>query len=315
MSKSLTYSRPSAAQRRWKAVRRNWEAYLLFLPVLVWYVIFCYMPMGGLVIAFKQFSPIKGIADSPFIGMANFTRIFSTPSFLAAVRNTLILSALNLIIVFPIPILFAILLNEIRHQRFKKIVQTISYLPHFISWSVVGGLLYMLMAPQTGAINNLIVAFGGEAKNYMGISQYFRTIAVGSTIWKTMGWSAIVYIAAITNVDEQLYEAAYIDGAGRLRRIWHITLPGIRSTIAVLLILQIGSIMNSNFDQIFMLVNDMTLDVGETIDYYIYRIGLSASNNFSLATASGMIKSVIGFVLVVAANALSKKISDGEGIW
>ena len=308
-------SAPKRKGRLRRVFSQYWEVYLLFLPVFVWFRIYCYLPMGGLVIAFKDFTPLKGIFGSDWAGLENFEKLFSTPSFLTAFQNTIIISLLNLVIVFPIPILFAILLNELQSRKFKKLVQTVSYLPYFISWSVTASLAYMLLAPSTGAINNLIVALGGEAQNFLGISRYFRTILVVSTVWKTMGWSAIVYLAAITNVDEQLYEAAYIDGASRLKRIWHITLPGIRSTIAVLLILQVGSIMTTNFDQIFALANDMVMDVAETIDFYIYRVGLDTSNNFSVATAAGMMKSVIGLVLVVITNRVSKRLTDGEGIW
>lgn len=206
--------------------------------------------------------------------------------------------------------------NELRFPRYKKFVQTVSYLPHFISWSVAGGLVYMLLSANTGAITNLIVALGGQAKNYMGLSQYFRRIVVVSGIWKSLGWSAIVYLAAITGIDEQLYEAAYIDGASRFRRIWHITLPGIRTTICVMLILQVGNLLSVNFDQMYILLNDSVLDVGETLDMYIYRVGLYSTGNFSLATAVGLIKSLVGFVMVLTTNIISKKMTDGEGgIW
>ncbi len=311
----MTAKRSASAKKRRGRLARYWELYLLFLPVFIWYIIYCYLPMGGLVIAFKNFTPLKGVFGSNWVGMANFIKIFSAPSFLTAVKNTVIINLLNLAIVFPIPILFAILLNELSGRHFKKLVQTVSYLPHFISWSVAASLVYMLLAPSTGAINNLIAALGGEAKNFLGTSRYFRTILISSSIWKGMGWSAIVYLAAITGVDEQLYEAAYIDGATRLKRIWHITLPGISSTISVLLILQVGSLLSTNFDQIFALANSTVMDVAETIDYYIYRVGLQTSNSFSVATASGMVKSVIGLILVTAANWGSKKIDEGEGIW
>ena len=235
--------------------------------------------------------------------------------FFSRSRNTIIISALNLLIGFPLPIIFAVLLNEITCAPFKKLVQTVSYLPHFISWSVAGGMVYMLLSPSTGAISAIVEALGGTPQNYIGISGYFRPIVVGSGIWKSMGWSAIIYMAAISSVDEQLYEAARIDGAGRFARIWHVTLPGIRAIIAVQLILTVGNILNVSFDQIFVLITDLTLDVGETIDYYIYRVGLGSSNNFSLATASGMLKSVIGLVLVVGTNKVCRMLTDGEGIW
>ena len=294
---------------------RYWPAYLLLIPVVAWYIVFCYVPMGGLVIAFKKFSAIRGIAASPWIGWENFERLFASAAFLQSVRNTIIISALNLVIGFPLPIIFAVLLNEITFSPFKKLVQTVSYLPHFISWSVAGGMVYMLLSPSTGASAAIVEALGGTPQNYIGISAYFRPIVVGSGIWKSMGWSAIIYMAAISSVDEQLYEAARIDGAGRFARIWHVTLPGIRPIIAIQLILTVGNILNVSFDQIFVLITDLTLDVGETIDYYIYRVGLGSSNNFSLATASGMLKSVIGLVLVVATNKICRMLTDGEGIW
>ena len=294
---------------------RYWPAYLLLIPVVAWYLVFCYLPMGGLVIAFKRFSAIRGIGASPWVGWENFERLFASAAFLQSVRNTIIISALNLLIGFPLPIIFAVLLNEITCAPFKKLVQTVSYLPHFISWSVAGGMVYMLLSPSTGAISAIVEALGGTPQNYIGISSYFQPIVVGSGIWKSMGWSAIIYMAAISSVDEQLYEAARIDGAGRFARIWHVTLPGIRAIIAVQLILTVGNILNVSFDQIFVLITDLTLDVGETIDYYIYRVGLGSSNNFSLATASGMLKSVIGLVLVVGTNKVCRMLTDGEGIW
>lgn len=296
-------------------LRQYWPAYLLLLFPVAWYIIFCYAPMGGLVIAFKKYSIIRGISESPWVGFANFRSLFGTASFVRAIGNTLIISALNLLIGFPMPIIFAILLNEQRNLRFKKLVQTVSYLPHFISWSVTGGMIIMLLSPSTGAINAIVKAFGGEARNFIGMSKYFRPIVLISHIWKSMGWSAIIYLAAIASVDEELYEAAMIDGAGRFARIWHVTLPGIRGIISIQLILAVGNILNVSFDQIFILITDLTLDVGETIDYFIYRVGLGSSNNFSLATASGMLKSVIGLVMVLVTNSVCRKLTDGEGIW
>lgn len=295
---------------------RYWEFYLLFLPVAIWYIIFCYVPMGGMSLAFKKFSVLKGIWGSPWNGLKNFEQLFKMPSFPRAIRNTLIISLQRLFFSFPMPILFALLLNELRGSKFKRTVQTVSYLPHFISWSVAGGLVYMLLSPNTGAINNLIVAMGGESKNYIAMSSHFRTIVLLSGIWKHLGWSAIVYLAAVAGVDEELYEAAYMDGAGRLRRLWHITLPGIRTTISVMLILEVGNLLTVSFDQIFILINDMVKDVGETLDYFVYRVGLDSANNFSQATATDLIKSSVGFVLILTTNLVTKKMTDGEGgIW
>lgn len=304
------------AHRGLRRVAKHWELYLMFLPVVVWYIIFCYVPMGGVVIAFKKYSVIKGIWGSPWVGMKNFEMMFDAPMFWRALRNTLVLSGLNLLFCFPAPILFALLVNEISNRRFKSFVQTVSYLPHFISWSVTGGLVYMLLSMNTGAINNLVVALGGDAINYMGTAKYFRNIVTISSVWKTLGWSAIVYLAAITGVDEQLYEAAYIDGANRFQRIWHITLPGIRATISVLLIMQVGSLLNNNFDQIFILINETVQSMGETLEYYIYRVGLVNTQSISMGTAVGLMKSLVGMILVILTNIVSKKLTDGEGaIW
>lgn len=296
-------------------LKQYWPAYLLLLPVVLWYAIFCYAPMGGLVIAFKKYSVIKGIWNSPWVGLKNFERLFGSAAFMRSIQNTLVFSGLNFVFGFPLPIIFAILLNEMPGIRYKKIVQTMSYLPHFISWSVAGGLVYMLLSPSTGAIAAIVRALGGTPQNYIGISRYFRPIVVVSDIWKSLGWSAIIYIAAISSVDEQLYEAALIDGAGRFARIWHVTLPGIRGIISIQLILTVGKILNVSFGQIFVLISDLTLDVGETIDYYVYRVGLGSTNNMSLATASGMFKSIIGLMLIVLTNYASRKLTDGEGIW
>jgi len=315
MEKSLSFKKAHRLSFK-DVIRKYWQLYLLFIPVAAWYILFCYEPMTNITIAFKKFSVIRGIAGSPWVGWANFESMFSQPMFWRAFRNTLIISAQNLIFGFPAPIIFALLLNEITATRFKKTIQTISYLPHFISWSVAGGLVYMLLALNTGTVNNIIVALGGTAKNFIGMNSAFRPIVVISGIWKSLGWSAIVYLAAITGVDEQLYEAAYIDGAGRMSRLWHVTLPGIRSTISVMLILQVGNLLSVNFDQIYILLNEMVYETGETLDYYIYRVGLYSTNNFSMATAVGLMKSLIGFVLVLSTNLITKKITDGEGgIW
>lgn len=303
-------------KKRIRLNRSHLEVYLLFLPVLIWYIVFCYVPMGGVVIAFKDYKILKGIAASKWVGLKNFEYLFSLPSFKQAVSNTIIMGLQRICFAFPLPIVFALLLNEVRSIRFKKTIQTISYLPHFISWSVAGGLVYMLLSPNTGALNNLIQLFGGENKNYMALSSYFHRIVLLSHMWKHLGWNSIVFLAAVTGVDEELYEAAYIDGAGRIKRIWHVTLPGIRNTIAVMLILEVGNILGISFNQIFSLINDAVLDKGETLDYFVYRMGLSSANNFSVATAVGLIKSLVGLVMIVGTNVITKKLTDGEGgIW
>ena len=308
--------RNASGARRHRIQRKHLEIYLLFLPVALWYIIFCYVPMGGIVIAFKDFKILKGIAGSRWVGFANYEYLFSLPSFRQAVVNTISMGLQRLLFAFPLPIIFALLLNEVTSLKYKKIVQTTSYLPHFISWSVAGGLVYMLLSPNTGTINNLIVLFGGSPRNYIGISQYFQRIVLLSHIWKQLGWSSIVFLAAITGVDEQLYDAAYIDGAGRFQRIWHVTLPGIRNTIAVMLILESGNILSISFNQIYILINDAVLDTGETLDYFVYRMGLSSANNFSVATAVSLIKSIVGLFMILGTNLAARKLTDGEGgIW
>ncbi len=306
----------AAGKRRPRVLRKHLEIYLLFLPVALWYLIFCYLPMGGIVIAFKDFKILRGIAGSKWVGLDNYAYLFSLPSFRQAVQNTIIMGLQRLIFAFPLPIIFALMLNEVTGLRFKKLVQTTSYLPHFISWSVAGGLVYMLLSPNTGTINNLIVLMGGSARNYIGMSRYFQRIVLLSHIWKHLGWSSIVFLAAITGVDEQLYDAAYIDGAGRWKRIWHVTLPGIRNTIAVMLILESGNILSVSFNQIYILINDAVLDTGETLDYFVYRMGLSSANNFSVATAVSLIKSIVGLGMILGTNLAARKLTDGEGgIW
>ena len=303
-------------RRRVRITKNHMEIYLLFLPVVIWYVIFCYVPMGGIVIAFKNFKILKGISGSKWVGLDNYAYLFSLPSFHQAVKNTIVMGIQRLVFAFPLPIVFAILLNEVSNLRFKKLVQTTSYLPHFISWSVAGGLVYMLLSPNTGAINNLIVLLGGQARNYIGMSRHFHLIVLLSHIWKHLGWSSIVFLAAITGVDEQLYDAAYIDGAGRFKRIWHVTLPSIRNTIAVMLILESGNILSVSFNQIYILINDAVLDTGETLDYFVYRMGLSKSQNFSVATAVSLIKSVVGLLMILGTNLAARRMTDGEGgIW
>ena len=217
-------------------LKQYWPAYLLLLPVVLWYAIFCYAPMGGLVIAFKKYSVIKGIWNSPWVGLKNFERLFGSAAFMRSIQNTLVFSGLNFVFGFPLPIIFAILLNEMPGIRYKKIVQTVSYLPHFISWSVAGGLVYMLLSPSTGAIAAIVRALGGTPQNYIGISRYFRPIVVVSDIWKSLGWSAIIYIAAISSVDEQLYEAALIDGAGAYRTFARVMLRTQRTHLTVKLL-------------------------------------------------------------------------------
>lgn len=295
--------------------RKYWPLYLIFLPVAVWYLIFQYIPMGGIVIAFKNYSVFKGIFASEWAGLANFRRLFQSSAFLSVLKNNIILSAMDLCFVFPAPIILALAINEIRNRKGQRIVQSITYLPHFISWAVAGGLFYMVFSVSTGPVNALIRSVGGDPVNFMGSARTYRWMLILSSVWKEAGWGSIVYLAAIAGVDEQLYEAARVDGAGRFQCLKHVTLPGIAGVIAIMLILRVGSILSVNFDQTFVMLNDAVLSVGETIEYYVYRVGMSSVNNYSLGTAVGLFKSAIGMVMILATNKIANKISDGGGIW
>ncbi|MEN6314824.1 MAG: ABC transporter permease subunit [Clostridiaceae bacterium] len=297
------------------SIRRYWELYLIFLPVAIWFIIFKYVPMAGIILAFKKYNPVAGIFDSPWVGLDNFFRCFNSPAFLSSLRNTVIISLQRLIWGFPMPVVFAIFLNEVQQRKFKKVVQTVSYLPHFISWSVAGGIFYMLLSPTSGVVNTFLKSLGMQAINFLGDSSYFRSVVVATDIWKNMGWDAIIYLAALAGVDCEMYEAAYIDGASRLKRIIYITLPSISNIIVIMLILRVGHLFNVSFEQIFILLNPMVLEVGETLGYYIYRVGLYNPNNFGFGTAVGLFESVIGLALVITTNKLSKKINDDGGIW
>ena len=299
-----------------KNMLKHYQLYLFFLPVAIWLIVFKYVPMFGLVLSFKQYNIFDGIWDSPWIGFDNYIKAFNSPAFISSFTNTIIISLSMLLVSFPMSIIFALLLNEIRNAKFKKFVQTVSYLPHFISWAVAGGMIYMLLSPDTGVVNLVLKQMGFSGINLLGDTKYFRGLIVAADIWKNMGWGAIIYMAALAGVDEEQYEAAYIDGAGRFKMIRYITLPSISNTIIVMLILRIGRLFDVSFEQIFILVNPTVQRVGETISYYIYRVGLSNPTNFGFASAIGLFESVICLVLVVAANNISKKFSDGEGgIW
>ncbi|MBR0219259.1 MAG: sugar ABC transporter permease [Clostridia bacterium] len=288
---------------------------LMFVPVIVYFVIFKYIPMGGIVIAFKNYKISQGIWGSAWCGLDNFTKAFNTPTFARAVRNTLEISGLKLLFGFPAPIILALMLNEVSHVRFKKTVQTITYLPHFLSWVVLAGMFQQLLSPNNGAVNALLKQFFGveESIYFLGNNKYFRGTLIVTDIWKNVGWSSILYLATISGIDPSLYEAATVDGASRWQCTRYITIPSLVSTIVIMLILSIGSIMDAGFDQVFNLYNSAVYQTGDIIDTYVYRYGLG-DMKYSLATAVGLFKNVIAFVLVVGTNMITRKIS-GEGIW
>jgi putative aldouronate transport system permease protein len=301
-----------------KTLGRIWfyrHLYLLALPGILYFLIFSYLPMWGIVIAFKDFRLFKGMAGSPWVGFAHFQFFFTSPNFPRLLRNTLIISGLNLAFVFPSPILLALLLNEVKNAAYKRIVQTISYLPHFISWVVVGGLLLYTFSQSIGVVNIWLQHQGAKPLIVLGNAKAFLPLMVGTGIWKEVGWEAIIYLAAIAGINPELYEAATVDGASRFQRMLNITLPSIAPVIVILLILQISSILNSNFLQLLILQgNDASLyDVSDVIDTWVYRAGFLKAQ-MSLATAVGLFKGVIGLVLVWLANKFAHRITD-SGLW
>lgn len=288
--------------------------YLMLLPGLIYYVIFKYIPMYGVIIAFKDYQILDGILGSHWANpwYKHFQTFFNSPYFSQLLVNTLLISIYKLVFGMVPPIVMALLLNECRLRWFKSVVQTLTYMPHFLSWVIIYGILIALLSQNSGIVNNWIEDAGGNAIGFMSSVDYFRTILVSSEVWKDLGWGAIIYLAAMTAIDPTLYEAARVDGASRVRMIWHITLPGIRTVIVLMLILKLGHIMDAGFDQIYILYNVQVYEVADILDTWVFRTGLQQLN-FSLAAAVGLFKSVIGLVLVLGSNQLSKK--WGEGVW
>ncbi len=290
--------------------------YLLALPGLIFLLVFKYAPMFGLVIAFKDYDPYSGVAgifSAPWVGLANFQKFFDSYYFSRIMSNTLIISFLKLIFGFPAPILFALLLNEVLGARFKKTVQTISYIPHFISWVIVAALLQTLLTPDNGLVNVLLNKMGMRSISFLTSPKYFRAILVISDVWKSVGFGSIVYLAAITGVDQSQYEAAAIDGAGRLKRIWYITLPSISSVVVIMLIFRVGSLLDAGFEQVFLTYSPSVYKVADIIDTFVYRVGL-VEHDYSYSVAVSFFKSVVAAILLLTTNVISKRIS-GEGIW
>ena len=290
--------------------QRVWEyryLYLMLLPAIAAMLFFHYVPMYGIQIAFKDFKPRQGIWGSDWVGLKYFMRMFREYTFLSVLRNTLLISFLKLAICFPAGVVFALLLNEIGNLRLKKAAQTISYLPHFISWVVLGGIVKTLFS-LNGPVNALVALFGGEKTMYLTKSGYFIPILILTEIWKTMGWGSIVYLAAIAGVPAELYESAQMEGASRLQRMRYITFPSILPVVVTLFILRVGNIMNAGFDQIFNLYSPIVYDVADIIDTYSYRVGL-LDNDFSYSTAIGLFKNVIGVALMLSVNQLSRRIN------
>ncbi|MGG1516009.1 ABC transporter permease subunit [Paenibacillus oryzisoli] len=292
--------------------KRNISLYVMFAPIIVFFIAFKYVPMAGSIMAFKHYNFGDGIWHSPWVGMDNFRVLFSTPVTLQIIRNTLVLSLLSIFVGFPFPILLAIMLNEVKTMWFKKIVQTLVFLPHFFSWIIVAGIIVTVFSQQAGTVNALWQVLFGQSYAFLYHEGSWLAIFVSSGIWKEAGFSAIVYLAALSSIDASLYEAASLDGASKRQQIWHVTLPGISSTVVLMFILAMGRVMEVGFDQVFMLQNSTVSNISEVISTYIYKIGLMGSQ-FSLTAAIGFFESLVSLILVVITNRIARRF--GNGLW
>lgn len=304
---------PNILMRFIKNVRKDKQLVVIVLPVLIYYIIFHYVPMYGLLIAFKNFMPLKGILGSSWIGLQNFMEFFNSIYFWRLLRNTVLISLYFLIWGFPAPILFALMLNEMKERFFKRAVQTISYLPHFISLSVVAGMIVTFTSPLDGVVNVILGWFGINPINFMSDSGWFRTIYVSSGVWQSFGWGSIIYLAAISGINPQLYEAAEMDGAKRWAKIRHITIPGLLPTIIILFILNIGSMMDVGFEKVLLLYNPTTYETADIIGTYVYRKGILESQ-FGYGAAVGLFNNVINVFLLITANYISRRVSE-TSLW
>ncbi|QSF44278.1 ABC transporter permease [Paenibacillus tianjinensis] len=293
-------------------LQRDWQLYLLVLFPLAFVIVFKYLPMTGLVIAFKDYKIARGFWGSEWVGFQIFQEIFSKPDFARAVRNTLLLNILDLCFSFTMPIVLAILLNEVKSVRFKRVNQTLLYLPHFLSWVIIGAIGYQLLSEGSGVVNNLIELMGGNRIPFLQEDTNWLISYLAIGVWQSMGWGTIIYLAAMSGINPEMYEAATVDGAGRWRKVWNITVPSIRATIVTLLIMNLGKVMEGSFERIFALQNKATTEFTTTIPVLVYRWGIE-SGNFSRATALGLFQSVIGIILVITADRVAKKLGE-DGI-
>lgn len=295
-----------------KSFRKNWDLYLLIFPVIAYFIVFHYVPMYGVQIAFKDFIATLGIWDSPWVGMKHFERFFNSYYFWRLIKNTLIIGIYTLAVAFPIPIIIALMLNEVRNSKFKKFVQTVIYAPHFLSTVVVVGMLILFLKPD-GLINQIIILVGGKPIAFMSEPSWFKTLYVFSDVWQTMGWSSIIYLSALTAVDYSLHESAMIDGASRFQRIWHINIPTIMPTIIILFILNAGSVMSVGFEKVFLMQNTLNMSTSDVISTFVYRSGIEQAE-YSFSAAVGLFNSIINFIMLVMVNFFAKKINQ-TSLW
>lgn len=296
-----------------KSIIKNKWLYVMLIPIIVHLFIFCYTPMYGLIMAFQNFDPIKGYFKSEFVGLQHFQLMFASKEFWGVFKNSLLLSGYTILWGFPIPVILSIMLNEVRSAKYKRTVQTIVYFPHFISWVVVIGMVTNFLSPTTGLVNNILVSLGYDPVAFLTKSSCFRTIIVVTSIWKETGWNTVMYLSALSAIDPGLYEAAYIDGASRIKRIIYVTLPGIASVITLMFIMRLASVLSNSFEQVYMLYNPMIYDVADVFETYSYRTGL-LEGRYSYAAAIGLVKSVVGCILMLTANRISIKVQK-IGLW
>ncbi|MBA2942530.1 sugar ABC transporter permease [Paenibacillus sp. CGMCC 1.16610] len=296
-----------------KLLRRGLPLYAMIAPGVLFFILFRYLPMFGVAIAFQDYDPFDGFLHSDWVGLEHFRRLFTEADFWFLMRNTLIMSSLNLFLFFPAPIILALLLNEVRLKAYRQSVQTITYLPHFLSWVVVVSMTVILFSTQDGALNKLLISWGWERFDLLTNPEYFRTMYLIQNIWKETGWSAIIFLAALASVDPTLFEAAVVDGASRWKQMLNISLPALKSVIFIMFILRLGQVLDIGFEHVLLLQNPLNMDVSDVFDTYVYRSGI-LSAQFSFTTAVGLFKSAIGLVLVITANALAKRFGE-EGVY
>lgn len=304
-----------APRRRVNWLKRDWRLYAMLAIPVIWYLLFCYKPMVGVLIAFQKYNLFKGIWGSKWVGMKNFNFVMGMRDFPIALKNTLLLNFMGLLMGFPVPIILAIMLNEIRNKAVKRVSQTLMYLPHFLSWIIIGGMVLEIFAPTTGVVNATLLKYGIIDKNIPfltdGRSWQLTYTLVG--VWQSMGWGTILYLSAITGINMELFEAAKIDGANKMQQIWHVTLPGIRSTIVVLLIMNVGQMMNIGFDRPYIMGNTLVQDYCDVLSTFVYRMGITNAK-FERATAIGLFQSVVGLIMISTANFITKRLGE-DGIW
>lgn len=306
--------KPTAAKRSlWRDLKRRPFLYMLLVPVIAYFIVFKYLPLYGEVIAFKDFRLSDGVFGSKWVGLEHFDRLMHSSDLLKIVRNTLLLNVYGLCIGFPVPIMLAIMLNEIRAEWYKRVVQNLLYLPHFLSWIILGTIVIGLLSPGTGFINYVLKAFGFEPIYFMGNTFWWPLVYVFSGIWRDAGFGTILFLAAMSSIDPHLYEAARMDGASKLRQIWHVTLPGIRSTIALVLVLQMGHMLDVGFEKVWVLTNPMVTSVSDVMSTYIYRLGL-VNLQYSYTTAIGLIQSLVGLILVLSVNRIIRAMGE-RALW